>query len=136
MNAKRNKILKRNLITLLKIFDGKPNLLAQYLLDYDVLGDNVKSKIMNNKELAKRSKELKDNGEVIMPNFTNLEEMNLFFDRFFESTATYLPVLVSDAKIETLLAEIKTALKREDYEKAAKLRDYCATKGIDIADFL
>ena len=36
---RRDKIIKKNLITFLTIFDGKPNILADYLIEYNILNE-------------------------------------------------------------------------------------------------
>jgi hypothetical protein len=62
MKPNKNKLLKKNLITFLTVFDGNPNILAEYLLQYDVLDSKIINLLLNNKELNKKSKELKDKG--------------------------------------------------------------------------
>ena len=37
MSNKKRKLLKTNLITFLTLFDGKPNMLVEYLMEYDTL---------------------------------------------------------------------------------------------------
>jgi hypothetical protein len=138
MSSKKNKILKKNLITFLTIFDGKPNILAEYLLQYDILDEKVIKLLINNKELSKKSKELKEKGEIEKPYFSSIEEMQEFYNKFFtvDHDKIIHPLLGAETQEEALIMEIKKAIEKEDYELAAKIRDYCMLNGIDLKKFL
>ncbi len=134
MRSKKN--LKRNLITFLTIFDGKPNILAEYLLEYDLLDDNIIKLLLNNKELNNKSKELKDKGEIEKPYFTSLEEMQKFYNQFFISEKKQLyPLLGAETQEESIILQLKNAILSEDYNLAAQLRDYCQKNNIDIKKY-
>ncbi len=134
MSPRKNKILKKNLITFLTIFDGKPNILAEYLLEYDILDDKLIALLINNKELTKKSKELKEKGEIEKPYFTSIEQMQEFYNKFFilEKDKTLHPLLGAETKQESFILELKKAILNEEYELAAKIRDYCKLNGIDL----
>ena len=133
MNRK-SKILKKNLIAFLTIFDGKPNMLAEYLMEYDIITEKIANMLINNKELSKKSKELKDNGEIEKPYFSNIEEMKEFYNSFFKTERVFDPI--NNPSQASLLEEIKKAITNEDYEMASKIRDYCKINNINIKKFL
>ena len=135
---RRDKIIKKNLITFLTIFDGKPNILADYLIEYNILNEKLISLLISNKELNKKSKELKDKGEIEKPYFSTIEEMQEFYNSFFliEKQKIVYPISGIEPNQETLIKEIKDAITKEDYEMASKIRDYCITKNIDIKKYL
>jgi hypothetical protein len=130
--------LKKNLITFLTIFDGKPNILAEYLLQYDILDEKTIKLLINNKELSKKSKELKEKGEIEKPYFSSIEEMQEFYNKFFtvDKDKALHPLLGAETQEEALILELKKAIEKEDYELAVKIRDYCLINGIDLKKFL
>ena len=133
MSNKKKKILKANLITFFTIFDGKPNMLVEYLLEYDILNNDLINFIINNKELIIMSKELKENGEIEKPYFTSIEEIQNFYIKFFIKGEDYIhPLLTEETKKEALISEFKKAIANEDYETCAKIRDYCILNKINI----
>ncbi len=138
MRSKKNKILKKNLITFLTIFDGKPNILAEYLLQYDILDENIIKLLINNKELSKKSKELKEKGEIEKPYFTSIEEMQEFYNKFFtiDKDKIIHPLLGAETQEKAFILELKKAIEKEDYELAVKIRDYCILNDIDLNKFL
>lgn len=137
MSSRKNKILKKNLITFLTIFDGRPNILAEYLLEYDVLDEKTISLLINNKELSKKSKELKEKGEIEKPYFTSIEQMQDFYSKFFmwDKDKTF-PLLGAATHEESIALEMKKAITNENYELAAKIRDYCKVNDIDLKKYL
>jgi hypothetical protein len=136
MGSKKNKLFKKNLITLLSIFDGKPNILAEYLIQFDVLSDKQIEHITNNKELSKKSKEIKESGEISKPYFSSLEDMQNFYNKFFiKDKENIHPILGSASKEEAIFLELKKALENENFETAAKIRDYCEKNNIDLKKY-
>lgn len=136
MSPRKNKRLKQNLITFLSIFDGRPNILAEYLLEYDILDDKIIALLLNNKELGEKSKELKEKGEIEKPYFTSIEEMQEFYNKFFAyDKERSFPLLGAATQEEAIILEIKKAIENEDYELAAKIRDFCKNNNIDIKKY-
>lgn len=125
--SKKDRLIKKNLITLLKVFENKPNLLAQYLLEYDILDDKMKKLLLDNKELFNLSKELDDSMEIKIPYFNTIEEIEFFYSKFFNNING---TLSKESSEEIFNQQLKTYLINEEYEKAAKLRDYCMKNNI------
>jgi hypothetical protein len=137
MKPNKNKLLKKNLITFLTVFDGNPNILAEYLLQYDVLDSKIINLLLNNKELNKKSKELKDKGEIEKPYFSSIKEIQEYYNKFFivEKEKIIHPLLEVETKEQSLMLEMKKALEKEDYELAIKIRNYCIENNLDIKTF-
>lgn len=132
LNNKKLKIVRKNLVTLLSIFEGKPNLFAQYLLDYDILSDDMKNMLLNNTELTLKSKEL-EGGNIEKPYFVDITDINNFYSKFFIiHKDVSIKMLAQNNNVESLIDELKIALSKEEYEKASKIRDYLIINGVDI----
>lgn len=123
---KEYKILKEKLITLFLIFENKPHLLAEYFLEYDLIKKSEKKQLSNNKSLQEKSDEKKKTGKIEKPYFKNLEEMQKYYNDFFyeEEKQEKHPVLGYKTRKEVLLNQLSFAIENEEYEKAAKIRDY------------
>jgi hypothetical protein len=146
MNDKELNTLKKHMVTLLTIFKDKPNILVKYILEYDILPDNIKHNIIENKELKNRSEELEldDDDNLETPYFSNIKEMINYYHNFFKSDNIYSESdsydefskitfpYQEEPKRDSLLKDLESAIENEDYEKCAKIRDYCIKKNIDL----
>jgi hypothetical protein len=137
MSDRELESFKKNMVTLFTIFKNKPNLLVKYILKYDIISDDIKEVIINNKELNKRSKEMELNEEddLDLPYFSNVKDMKKYYDSIFKTKEDLDDInypMLNEPKKETLLKDLKEAIKNEDYEKCAKIRDYCIKKDIII----
>lgn len=130
-------ILKDKLKILLKIFESKPNLLAQYLVEYNILSEDFLSKLDKNKNIENQLNFYNQNNNIEKPLFSNLEEMQEYYNSLFEENKDDIkhPVLGVSTRTEMLIKQLKDAIKSENYDKAAKLRDYIKTLNINIENF-
>lgn len=125
--------LKMNLVALFTIFKDKPNLLVKYILEYDIIPSNIKKNIINNEELCKKSEELEvsEDDVIEQPFFTDIKNMLKYYDVFFKTTDDLDNIInINQNQKEALLQELKEAIKNEDFEKCAKIRDFCNKKKI------
>jgi|VirMetMinimDraft_7_1064189.scaffolds.fasta_scaffold10411_3 hypothetical protein len=135
MSEKELEAFKKNMVTLLKIFKDKPNLLVKYILEYDIMSSETQRLIISNKELSKRSKEMEDDEDenLDIPYFNNFKEMKKYYDNIFETNQDSITInypSLEEPKRDTLLRELKEAIEEEDYEKCVKIRDYCMKRDI------
>jgi excinuclease UvrABC helicase subunit UvrB len=133
----REEIFKAHLTALFFQFKDKPHLLANYFSQHDALKETFKDRIVNNSKLKDISENMKNNQELDKPYFHNLEEMQKYYNQLFEKekekeSKKVHPVLGASTKEEALKVQLQEALDSEDYEKAAKLRDYMKQLGIDF----
>lgn len=132
---KREDMLKRNLVTLFTLFQNKPNILTKYIIDNELLSTNMENFIIENDELTKKSKEIEENDEIKIPYFTNFKEMMSFYDKFFETNSILEHINYpsnENISLESLNRDLLEALSVENYEKCARIRDYCLKKGINL----
>ena len=102
----------KKLVTLIKLFEGKPHFFAKYLLDNSALKDEFLKKVMNNSKLESIS----------------LNEVESEFNSIFEMEEYYKSFVEEENKnIEELTIELNEKLERyihqERFEDAAKVRD-------------
>ena len=108
--------LYRNLVNLLKIFERKPNQLAKFLIDNDAFNTTFQNNI-------KLSHQLKIDNLEIENHFTTIDELNdyrnfLIFEKV-ESKSKSAEELGKE-----LSKKLQDAIDKENYEEAARLRDY------------
>lgn len=128
-------IFKAHLTALFYQFKDRPHLLANYFIQHDALKEIFKDRIIDNNRLKNIFENMKNNQEAEKPYFKDLEEMQTFYNGLFEKNAhesKVHPVLGASTKEEALKIQLENALKSEDYEKAAKLRDYMKGLGMDF----
>lgn len=135
MSDKELEMFKKNMVTLLTIFKDKPNLLVRYILEYDIMSDDDKEFIINNKELSKKNKEMEmtEDDKLDTPYFSNFKEMKKYYDSIFKTKEELYDIKypnLNEPKKDILLKDLKEAIKEEDYEKCVRIRDYCIKKDI------
>jgi hypothetical protein len=91
-----------NLLSLLKLFNGRPHHLAQFLLENDALNDD----------------------KSFVPKFNNIDEMKDYYNSFINEIEGSIKNRTKE-EIELELSEkIRIAIESENYEEAARIRDY------------
>jgi excinuclease UvrABC helicase subunit UvrB len=106
-----------NLIKLLKMFKNRPYHLAKYLLNNSALDKNFLSKL--------NISDINDFNEL---NFTSIDEMENFYLSLID-VKNLEKKSKEELKIE-LNEKLDEAIKNENYEEAARLRDYMQIKSI------
>ena len=111
---------EKNLIVLFKIFNNRPNHLAKFLMqnksfDKEFIELVIQSDKLNNIEDI----------DTEQMDFSSIDEMNDFFSRLIKDSN------LSDIE-EKLNTQLFELISREQYEEAAKLRDYMNRKDIKI----
>lgn len=125
--------LYRNLTILLKIFRNRPNHLAKYLIENEAFKEDFIKKILASDKLNKLNQDSVE--EIFMDTFE--EE---YFATFEEMDAFYLDLLEKSSTRDTLKVEeefnqkLKNHLQKEEYELAAKIRDYMIRNKINIKE--
>ncbi len=98
------------LVSLFKYFDNNQNLLVKYLIDNNAFDDNFINRI-NNSNFLKSTKRDKFK-------FKNISEVDNFL----------LSILFEQEDDKELIAKLNKLIENEEYEKAAKIRDYILKK--------
>lgn len=112
----------RNLISLLKIFKNRPYHLSKYLIDNNAFNKNFVQKI-------EHSEKLSDVNQYDQKYFSNISQMEDFYNSLLEETKTNLKKSKKELTIE-LNKRLNTLIQEEKYEEAAALRDFMIQNGI------
>jgi excinuclease UvrABC helicase subunit UvrB len=108
-----------NLINLFKLFKNRPNHLVRFLLDNDALNDKFLNRVKNNMNLSNDIQE-----SDLNKSFDSIEDMKDHFSLFINDVEISKKKKTKEELIEELTLKIKDAVDNEDYEEAARVRDY------------
>ena len=107
-----------NLVMILKMFNDRPNHLANFLLENKALTKDFLKKISDSQKLDNIKKV--DNGpytEEIF--FKNLEEMKKYYNELLHEIKSR----TTSEKLQEIDFKISKAVSEENYEEAVRLRD-------------
>lgn len=105
-----------NLIMILKLFEGQPHHLANFLIENGGLTESFRQKIKDSQNLSK----LASNGfDWEKMYFSSIEEMKNYFESLLEIEGEDI-----NETINNLESKLKIALQNEDYESAIRYRDH------------
>jgi len=107
-----------NLVNLFKLFKNRPYHLTRFLLDQDALKDNFLKKINNNSKLS--DVENTDINEY----FNSIDDMKDHYSLYINDVEISKRKKTKEELIEELNLKIKEAIELENYEEAARIRDY------------
>lgn len=123
-SGQRSKIFvdnHKNLVKLLNIFKNRPNHLSRFLLDNKAFTEEFLSKIESNDKLSDIN--LSKIGDDSFY-FSNISEMKLFYSSLVEDLDMMKSKKDKDSLKRDLLELIEKAINEEDYEEAARIRDF------------
>jgi len=105
----------KNLVKFLKFFINRPNHLAKFLIDNNVLDKEFIKKLPNlNSSSMSES-------EVQKIYFTSFDQMNNYFSKLVEKNNN---ISNEETLIEELQTELEKCIFEERYEDAIRIRDY------------
>jgi len=108
--------LENNLASLLRMFKNRPHHLAKFLLENDAFRVDFLKKVESNKNLEKLNQsEIGDDHFY----FTNISEMKSYFTTLVEDNFGEIESIK-----EQLEKNLSEAIINEDYEEAARIRDF------------
>lgn len=139
-NPERNEQeLRKQLIALLQVFEGKPHLLASYLLHFDVFKKDFKNKLTDNAFLKDVSDDLKESGILIKPYFTTIESMQEYYNNAFQQAkqqkSNHSQVLKAANDEQALLVQLMCAVDEQEFEKAVRIKQYMEELGYNSSIF-
>ena len=112
---------EKNLIVLFKIFNDRPNHLAKFLMENKSFDKEFIELVIQSDKLNN----IKDIDTEQM-DFLSIDEMNDFYTELIKDDSDYLDM---EYNLNQQLFEL---ISHEQYEEAAKLRDYMNRKDIRI----
>jgi hypothetical protein len=145
MDSNRDEILKNHLYTIFFIFKDKYHILVKNLIEQKALSDDFKDRVITNETLKNIFNSLREKGDFDIPYFKTITDLENYFKTMFtdytpmddniemdfDSTHFYEKYKTNrllESK-DTLLKQLQEAIDKEEYEKAAFLRDYIKNKG-------
>lgn len=105
----------KNLVKFLKFFINRPNHLAKFLIDNNVLDKEFLKKLPNLNSSSMNE------SEVQTTYFTNIDQMNTYFSKLIENKKN---TSSEETLIEELQIELERCILEERYEDAIRIRDY------------
>lgn len=106
-----------NLLILFKIFKDRPHHLSRFLIENGAFNQSFLDRLNKNGKLS----EIK-NIEEIKKDFDNIDDMKEFYSSLINSQT---PRKKTSSEITTEInTKISTAISNENYEEAARLRDF------------
>jgi cysteinyl-tRNA synthetase len=107
-----------NLVNLFKLFKNRPHHLTRFLLDQDALKDNFLKKINNNSKLSNLD------STDINEYFNSIDDMKDHYSLYINDIEISKRKKTKEELIEELNLKIKESIELENYEEAARIRDY------------
>jgi hypothetical protein len=122
-----NEDLYKNLVLLLKMFKNRPFHLAKYLIENSALREDFLKKISNSEKL----KEFSQDDDLKSKNlFHDINQMNEYYNSLTDDIKK-IGVSKTPEEISTALnLKLESLILEENYEDAAKLRDYMLRNNI------
>ena len=116
-----NEDLYRNLVILLKMFKNRPFHLAKYLIENSALNDDFLSKLSNSEKL----KEFSEDDELKSKNlFLDINQMNDYYNSLTDDIKKIGVAKTPEEIAQALNQKLESLILEENYEDAARLRDY------------
>ena len=116
-----NEDLYRNLVILLKMFKNRPFHLAKYLMDNSALKEDFLSKISNNEKLKEFSEDNELKSKTL---FLDISQMNEYYNSLTDDIKKIGVAKTPEEIAEALNQKLESLIDEENYEDAARLRDY------------
>ena len=107
-----------NLVNLFKLFKNRPNHLVRFLLDSEAFNSSFLKKINSNSKIS----DIED--EDIKSHFRSIDDMKDYYNSFLQETDINKKKKTKEELLHELTQKIKDACERENYEEAARIRDY------------
>lgn len=115
----------KNLYLLLKMFKNRPYHLAKYLVDNDALTTKFLEKIEASDRLTELSKD--ENIKLLPVYLPNINQMNEYYNSLLDTESKSKSI---EEITQSLNEKLEQCIKNEQYEDAARIRDFMKRKGI------
>ena len=116
-----NEDLYRNLVILLKMVKNRPFHLAKYLIDNSALKDDFLKKLANNEKLKEFSQDEDLKSKTL---FLDINQMNDYYNSLTDDIKKIGVAKTPEEIAEALNQKLESLIDEENYEDAARLRDY------------
>lgn len=122
----KNEAVYKNLYLLLKMFKNRPYHLSKYLLDNGALTEDFLKKIEESDKLKEINSE-ESNQKLLPVYLPNIAKMQEYYNSLLEIDLKSKSI---EEITEHLNNKLNDCIKNEQYEDAARIRDFMTRKGI------
>lgn len=127
--AEKNDDINKKFVTLFKLFKNRPYHLAKYLLENNAFSKQFLNKITKSTKLTEITSQDEIN-KYLSYNFKDIHQMEDFYNSLLDEIKD-ITMNKSKSEISKELNEkLDEYIKEENFEKAAKLRDYMQKNSI------
>lgn len=133
MNQEDRDELYKNLVILLKMFKNRPYHLAKYLTDNSAFNQKFINKILESdklKDMAKEEDESNVNMTIIPTHFNDINQMNDFYNSIVDDIKLSSKERSMEETTNAINTKLDNCIKNENFEDAARIRDYMIRNGI------
>ena len=131
MNQNDKDQLYKNLVVLLKMFKNRPYHLSKYFIDNSAFSQDFIKKIIDSDKLKDMVKDEENNNVTIIPiHFNDINQMNDFYNSVVDDIKSLSKEKSMDELTKDINQKLDNCIKNENYEDAARIRDYMNRNGI------
>lgn len=133
MNQEDKDQLYKNLVILLKMFKNRPYHLAKYLSDNSAFNQKFINKILESdklKDMSKEEDESSVNMTIIPIHFNDINQMNDFYNSIVDDIKLLSKEKSMEETTKAINTKLDSCIKSENFEDAARIRDYMQRNGI------
>ena len=116
-----NEDLYRNLVILLKMFKNRPFHLAKYLIENSALKEDFLNKLSFSEKLKEFSQDEDLKSKTL---FLDINQMNDYYNSLTDDIKKIGVAKTPEEIAEALNQKLESLIDEENYEDAARLRDY------------
>ena len=117
----KNEDLYRNLVILLKMFKNRPFHLAKYLIENSALNEEFIKKLSDSEKLKEFSEDDELKSKTL---FLDINQMNDYYNSLTDDIKKIGVAKTPEEIAEALNQKLESLILEENYEDAARLRDY------------
>ena len=117
----KNEDLYRNLVILLKMFKNRPFHLAKYLIENSALNEDFIKKLSDSEKLKEFSEDDELKSKTL---FLDINQMNDYYNSLTDDIKKIGVAKTPEEIAEALNQKLESLILEENYEDAARLRDY------------
>jgi hypothetical protein len=118
----------QNLLIVLKLFQNRPHHLSKFLIENKALNPDFLEKITDSDKLSDMAQNgIKDN----YLHFNSISEMKKYYSSLIDDLENLKKKKTKEELEIELNKKLKSAIEREDYDAASRIRDYMRLNSIN-----
>ena len=118
----------QNLLIVLKLFQNRPHHLSKFLIENNALNPDFLDKITDSDKLSDMAQNgIKDN----YLHFNSISEMKKYYSSLIDDLENLKKKKTKEELEIEINQKLKSAIERENYEEASRIRDYMRLNNIN-----